>query len=261
VGGRTEHADAILLRSVDYGESDRIVTLLSATHGKIGLMARGARASRRRYASALEPFALIHVGLVPGRTGLGTLTEAQLRRGFTRVIANLERMRVAGAALELVRNLVPDAEPDAAVFATVVAMLDTLDREEVDPTALLALFDARMMTLGGFAPRLDACGGCGKQPRATQPARFDPRAGHIVCRDCGSAPEQLDGEARTQLARTLGPDWAAGADGTWNERSRDGALRAMRSFAEHRLGKALRSLDRSSSSARPGSNRPPAVSR
>src|SRR5262245_33859927 len=62
-----EQADALVLRAVDYGESDRVVTLFTREHGCVSAMARAARKSKRRFAGALEGFALIHVELSTGR--------------------------------------------------------------------------------------------------------------------------------------------------------------------------------------------------
>lgn len=236
----TQHTEALLLRSVDYGESDRVVTLLTAAHGKIALIARGARRSRRRFAGALEPFTLLEVGLVPGAgMALGTLVDAHVRRAFPRILGDLGRMGAAGAALELVREAVPEHQPDPSVYLTTAAAIEALDAEDAEPLAVLACFHARLMALVGFAPRLDACGVCGKRPGRAQASLFDPREGHLVCRGCGGATHRLAADARERLMRALSPDWIAAAKAPWPRRSVGPAYRAIHAFAEHRLGRAL----------------------
>ena len=77
---------AILLRSVAYGEADRIVTLLTDAHGKVALMARGARRSQRRFAGSLEPFAVIEAEVALGAGEVGRLGGARVLQAFGRAI-------------------------------------------------------------------------------------------------------------------------------------------------------------------------------
>lgn len=238
--GQSEHSAGLLLRSVDYGDADRVVTLLTASHGKIALIARGARRSRRRFQGALEPFTWLDVALVPGAgVGLGTLVEAHARRAFPRILADLARMGAAGAVLELVRDAVPERETDAPVYLTTAAALEALDVEDAVPLALVTCFHARLLGLLGFALRLDACGQCGRRPESRQASLFDPREGRLVCRACGGASQRISADARARLARALTPSWIAAAAPPWPRRSLGPAYRAMRAFAEHRLGKQL----------------------
>src|SRR5690606_35881161 len=97
IGGvaRTEHTPAVVLRSIAYGEADRIVTLLTESRGKVALMARGARKSARRLAGALEPYAIVEAEIAMGSGDLGRLAQARVLRAFPGVLADLERMSVA----------------------------------------------------------------------------------------------------------------------------------------------------------------------
>src|SRR5690606_28858849 len=96
---------AIVLGVVDYGESDRIVTLLTREHGKIGAFARGGRASRRRFAGALLPFTLLEVRLVPRRGDLFGLSSCVIEEAFVGLRDSLEAISLAGYAAELCREL------------------------------------------------------------------------------------------------------------------------------------------------------------
>lgn len=228
-----------MLRSVDYGDSDRIVTLLTATSGKLACMARGARRSQKRFAGALEPFQLIEVELAPGSSGrLGRLAQARVVRAHPGILSSLERMNTAGEALELVREVVPDADCDLEVFAATAAMLKELGTPQTEPQALWVCFCLRLMALSGFSPRLDACGRCGKQPDVEQAALFDPRSGQLVCRECGGAPEKFSGRLRACLAQAAAGDWAGAARGLPRSELTQ-AHRAVHGFAEHRLERRL----------------------
>jgi DNA repair protein RecO (recombination protein O) len=236
----TDHSEALFLRGVDYAESDRIVTLLTRRFGKASFIARAARRSKKRFAGALQPLQLISVELQHGSGQLGSLARAEVVRTFPRVLSDLGRMSAGFAALELVRELSPEHDADPALFGTTLDMLQALDAADAAPERLALCFQARTLALSGFAPRLDACGACGKRPEGAQRAEFDPRAGHLVCRHCGGASEELGGAARVLLQRASGPDWIACARAELPDAELASARCALRAFIEQRIGKALR---------------------
>ncbi|MGD8861419.1 MAG: DNA repair protein RecO [Myxococcales bacterium] len=237
--GPTHFTDALLLRSVDYRDVDRIVTLLTRDRGKAAYIARGARRSRKRFGASLQPFALLRAEVAEGRGHVGTLSQAQVTRAFPRLLGELERMGAGYAALELLRELLPEREPAPTLFDDAVAFMQELDAAEVKPGALLLCFQVRALSLAGFAPELDACGLCGKRPAPERAGLFDPRAGHLVCRACGGAPRKLAGVTRARLREATGEAWSQAAAAPWPDDELGGALSAIRAFAEHRLGKAL----------------------
>jgi DNA repair protein RecO (recombination protein O) len=241
---RTEATAALLLRSVDYGEADRIVTLLTARFGKVGYIARAARRSKKRFGAALEPLTLLQAHVGAGRGPLASLERAEITRAFPRVLGDLGRMQAGFAALEFVRELTPEHEPDPGLFATVTAFLDALEAGAAPASSLVLCFQARLLALAGLSPRLDRCGLCGKPAPAESTALFDPQLGHLVCRACGGAAHRLAGAARIQLMRATGPDWIAVAAASGTDDAQFDAVRAaVRAFAEERIGRALRAAD------------------
>lgn len=241
---RTEATAALLLRSIDYGEADRIVTLLTARFGKVAYIARAARRSKKRFGAALQPLALLSAHVGAGRGPLATLERAEITRAFPRLLTDLGRMQAGFAALEFVRELTPDHEPDPGLFTSAAAFLDALDAGAAPADSLLLCFQARLLALAGLSPRLDRCGLCGKPAPAESTALFDPQLGHLVCRACGGAAHRLAGAARVQWMRASGPDWitVAAAGGVTAEQL-DAARAALRAFAEERIGRALRAAE------------------
>jgi DNA repair protein RecO (recombination protein O) len=235
----TDTTDALLLRAVDYSEADRIVTLLTADFGKASFIARGARRSKKRFSGTLQPFQLLRVELSHGRGELGTLARAQIVRPFPRVLGDLARMGAGFAALELVRELLPEREADPAPLGLTLELLDRLDQVAAPSARLLVCFEARLLSLCGFAPQLQQCGLCGRKPGETQAAEFDPHSGHLVCRRCGGASHRLTGPVRAALQLASGPDWSAAAQAAWAPPAVAEAHAVLRVFAEHRIGKAL----------------------
>jgi DNA repair protein RecO (recombination protein O) len=236
---RTDTCQALLLRAVDYAEADRIVTLLTDRFGKLSLIARSARRSKKRFGAALQPLCLLDVELSGADVELGSLREARVARGFPGILGDLGRMGAGFAALELVRELTAERQADGEVFEVAVLLLAALDAERVPASRLLLCFEVRLLALLGFAPQLGECGLCGRRPAPGRAALFDPRHGHLVCRQCGGAAHRLGGELRMALLRAASPDWIGAAERELDEIEVRNAHHALRLFAEHRIGKAL----------------------
>jgi DNA repair protein RecO (recombination protein O) len=235
VSARAEHDDALVLRSVDYGEADRIVTLLTRRHGKLGALARSARRSKRRFAGALEGFALLDAELALGSGDLARFQSARVTRAFPRLLGDLERLTVAGALLRLTRDLVPERMPDEALFDALVNMFEALDRADVPPAALHVAFEIRLLAMTGFAPLLAACGRCGKRPTSGRAADFDAERGSVICQSCGGAAQRLHGAVRDRLIAAMDGDVVEVAQAKWQSDELSEAQRLLDNFVAHRL--------------------------
>jgi DNA repair protein RecO (recombination protein O) len=236
---RAVFTDAVLLRSVDYGESDRIVTLLTREFGKVALIARGARRSKKRFAASLEPFLLVSAEVALGRGEVGRLSQAQITRAFPKILSDLERMSLAGAALELVRGTAPVRAADARVFSATVGMLEAFDQAEVARNEMLLAFALRLIATLGFAPRLDMCGRCGKRAPVEKPAYFDPGMGAVVCRDCGGGRLKLSADARARMTACFSGTWAEAAHDAWPKAVFTEARKATVGVLSEHLGREV----------------------
>lgn len=224
----------MLLRAIDYAEADRIVTLYTRRLGKIALLARGARRSRKRFQGALEPFSLLRVEFSTGREELGRLTHAQIFKPFPGILRDLKAIHAAGAALDLVRSATPVCEPDEKLFDATLTALEIFDKAPDWAWETLLCFQTHAMKLIGFAPRFDECGQCRKRPRDTQPGRFDPVTGCLICNSCGQAPIQLSAAVRRRLHEALSPRWTQ-AIGNWTAAQLEEGRSAISSFIAYRL--------------------------
>ena len=235
---------AVVLRTVDYGESDRVVTLLSEERGKLAAFARGARASRRRFGGALEPFTLLdaEVRERPG-SDLLVLESVHVVRPFGAIRGDLARIACAGYACELARELVRDSEPHPDLVDLLVEYLGRLDSGPARPAALRA-FELGALRAAGLMPRLDACARCGEAIAVAgegERLRFDPAQGGFLCRNC--APSSQGGrEASPATARALAALQAAGlasAEAAMPASVAAEARDVLTTFIEHHLGRRL----------------------
>jgi len=181
---RTAKLRAVVLRTVDYGERDRIATLFSRERGKLSAFARGARASRRRFGGALEPFTLLSVEVSERGGDLWGLEDAAVERGFGNLRLDLARIACGSYAVELARELVRDAEPHEELFDALVAYLVLLDDGPAQPWDLRR-FELDALRAAGLQPSLVDCARCGR-PAGDGPARFDPLQGGVLCAPCAA---------------------------------------------------------------------------
>jgi len=126
----------------------------------------------------------MHAHFRPGRGELAHLDSVSVDRSFHGILRSLEAIGAAGAALAVIRERVPDHEPEPVVFDATVRFLTALNAGAPPEEALLSL-QIRALVVLGFAPTLDRCVRCGKVPTQGRSASFDAARGGIVCRACG----------------------------------------------------------------------------
>jgi len=184
---REQRCEAVVLRHLDYGEADRIVTFYTREAGQIKGFARQARKSRRRFGAALEPFARVQLHWrAAARGDLVSLREAELldlRSGLRR---DLIAVALAGYGCELVEELFAEGQPHPGVYDLLRAFLDHLDANGGSPEARL-LFELRILHLAGYAPHLLHCSECGETLKSSEVA-FEAARGGSLCLTC--APEK-----------------------------------------------------------------------
>jgi len=234
----------IVLRVVDTGEADRVVTLLTRERGKVAAFARGARASRRRFGGSLEPFTLV-AAEVRERSGseLLGLDSVSPLDAFGGIRGDLARIACAGYAAELARELVRDHQPHEDLFDLLAAYLAALDAAPARPAALRA-FELLALRAAGLSPRLDACARCGGPLDAGRPVRLDPGQGGLLCGACQplAAPGSptLSPAAAASLVRLAEGGLAAAAAEPLAAPAGREARDALTAFLEHHLGRRLK---------------------
>ena len=229
----------MVLRKLDYGESDRIYTLLTREHGKVGALARGVRRSASRLAAALELFGRVDLQLARGRN-LDIVTQA-VRLPGPRIAADVERTAHASLIAELADRVSEERHPLEGIYELTVAALEELAREP-QPRRASAYFVTVALDLLGYAPQLSSCASCGRAlPEA--PAAFSPPVGGFLCESCAQSGMQLVGVGALKVLRLM----AAGDIELYRRLKLEGELMAevesvLEAQLEHHLDRQLRSL-------------------
>lgn len=196
-------SSALLLRAVEYGESDVIATFFTELEGKVGLIVRGARKNSKRVGGALEPFHSIEARYEDRRGELGVLREARVVRVRPLLAASLEAMDAAGRALRWTRHLCPAKTAEPAAWATLSSLLDELDHEgPLDTTSALAGAGLRLLADVGYSLDFERCVRCGKSCPPDRPGTLDLARGGLVCRECGGASLVVSAALREAASRT-----------------------------------------------------------
>jgi DNA repair protein RecO (recombination protein O) len=239
---RTVVDRAFLLRAVDFGDADRIVTFLAEETGKVSALARGARKSKRRFAGSLEPFSLLEIELKHGRGELDTLVRSKLAGSYPSILASLEKMTACGQALAIVRHLAPAREGDARLFRTVIEWFEMVEGAPAETLREFYLaFAIRVLALGGFAPEVDRCARSGETASAERVVLFDPRVGSVVSSKEGGGPIRLSPAARDFVRRARAKAWTSA--GRLAQGDLDSARKLVEGLFEHQVGAALGGLD------------------
>lgn len=172
---------ALVLRSYDFGEADRIIVLLTRGHGVQRSVAKGVRRSRSRFGSRLQPFVELDVQLYPGRN-LATLTGADTVSYYgSKIIDDFERYAAACAVLECAERLaVAELGADPYLFDATNRALSRL-QQTPHAVAVVDGFIVQATAHSGWGLSLFDCAQCGKPgPHHA----FHPGAGGAVCVSC-----------------------------------------------------------------------------
>ena len=202
--------EAVVLRSMRYGEADRILHAYTPMRGRIGAIAKGVRRSRSRFGGRLEPFFRIDLGLHEGRSDLLTVTSAQTVAPYARLRTDADALDGAARACDAVGRIFDSGEPHPEVFNLLCTYLALLDADPANATAARQLaFRLKLLLAAGLAPQLAACATCGEGDHI---AGYSPAAGGVVCVACEAGSFPLEPEAHTFLVEALGHPLADSPD-------------------------------------------------
>jgi len=177
---------AIVLRCWPFGESDKIVSFFTETHGKITGIAKGAKRSRKRFVNTLEPFSLVNLRFEDrAHSTLAFVHACDLIRPFNGLTTSLEKIALACYLMEITDGLTGEREENRLVFQHLRDGLIYLEENEISLT-FLTFFELRLLKLSGYQPMLEQCRRCRtKWPPGSQvKCRFSPRDGGVLCESC-----------------------------------------------------------------------------
>jgi DNA repair protein RecO (recombination protein O) len=183
VRDRRYRTEAIILTRLDYGETDRILTAFTPNHGKVSLIAKGARRPSSKYGSQLDYFGRVSLHLAVGRD-LDVVTSADVLDSHERLRGDLDAFACASYFAELVRHLTHDREENWRVYDLLRKSLALLD-QEVDSWAVTRHYELALLSALGYQPELFACVEC-REPLEATTNVFSARLGGMLCPACAN---------------------------------------------------------------------------
>jgi DNA repair protein RecO (recombination protein O) len=247
MAGRAYTTEAVVLRSIRFGEADRVLHLYTAERGRIGAVAKGVRKTKSRFGGRLEPLSHVELVLHQGTGELQTITGVQLIRAHDAARADYYRLSTGLIGAEAMLRLFPVEERNERAFTALTRFLDTLDgtphaadRPSLDPLALS--FQLKLLWLSGYLPHLTSCAECGADDATL--IGYSPRAGGAVCRACANQAEAiaLSAEGLRGIEGLLGSPLADAVGLGMSERAARDALRVVTASYEYNGGFRLRTL-------------------
>jgi DNA repair protein RecO (recombination protein O) len=232
--------EGIVLRSIRYGEADRVLHLYTPGRGRVSAIAKGVRRTKSRFGGRLEPFFSLQLVLHEGRSDLLTVTSAETIAAHSRLREDARALEGAARACEAVARLFDDGDPHAGVYHLLANELALLDGEPARATRANALaFRLKLLLAAGFAPQLAACASCGEREHLVG---FSGAAGGVVCAACEASAFALGQEAHDFLVGALGRPLAQAPDAP--ARALAQAERAILETLEHHAQVRLRPVGR-----------------
>lgn len=222
-------SEAVVLRSIRYGEADRILHLYTPARGRIGAIAKGVRRTKSRFGGRLEPFFRINAELHEGHGELLTVTGAQTISPHARLRGDAHAIDAAARACDAVARLFDTNEPHPHVFNLLcrqLALLDEQPREAVRARSLA--FRMKLLHAAGIAPQLAACALCGESEHLVA---FSGAAGGVVCGACEAGSFPIGGDAHGFMVGSLQAPLAQAPQTT--DSALGQAERAIAAMVEH----------------------------
>ncbi len=201
---KTFKTEAIVLRSIRYGEADRILHLYSREFGRIGAIAKGARKPKTRFGGRLEPFFRLALVLHRGRGDLHTVTSAETVEGYSDLRSSGRGIGAASDACGAVLRLLDGSEPNHPAYNLLCRYLSLVDADPLGPAAGpsgMVTFRLKLALAAGFAPELAGCSRCGNDEHLTA---FSGVAGGVVCPTCEANSFPMSAEAHNFMVSALG---------------------------------------------------------
>lgn len=225
------NTQAIVLRSAQYGEHDRMLTLLTPGHGRLDAIARGSRRPKSPLLGAVEPFCAGEYTLFGNKDKL-SVQQCRVYENFYHLRFDVDKLICATYCAALCESSAQPEEECTSMFHLLLKALAYLEHSELPLPLCVSGFEMRLMPILGYLPCMDRCIICGSGFDGG--GRFDAHLGGAVCPNCPShAPEMTLGARRIifKAARTdyekiallhNHPDWAL-------------AARLYRPFVLHRI--------------------------
>ncbi len=238
-------ATGIVTREIKYGDSSRILTVITREFGKISILAGGARSNKSGLLTVTQLFSYAAFTLFQGRgKGLYKINHGETLCSFGGLRDSLEKMAYASYFCEVANRVIPEDAPDPAQMQLLLNTLYLLAEEKIPYEQIKAVYEFRTLAAQGFLPPLSACARCGKTEGLTF---FSPAENVVYCRGCGKEESSGMIDAGTSVLGAISYIASADPKKIFSFRLPEQSLAYLSSLGEYclelQMEKHLKTLD------------------
>ncbi len=189
--------EGVILKSMRFRETSKIVTFYTRRYGKLAAVAKGARETRNKFGAALEPMTAVNLILYKKeQRDLQLVSQCDIRKQYKKIHSEMEKMGVGLSIVELLDQLTHNEEENPALFSLLDDTLDALESASGNAVNFRYGFELRFCGLYGFAPVFDHCVSCERKmepEKAGTTMVFQLDKGGLLCESCAAAipPAQI----------------------------------------------------------------------
>jgi DNA repair protein RecO (recombination protein O) len=242
---------AVVLRKIEYGDHDFIISFLTQSNGKISVIAKNAKQSVKRFSGALDLFSAYQIQCtypLKKKDALTILTQADLENGYANIRYDIFKTAYASYWTELIYFWLEEEKGQSELYDLIVFSLDALNTGKISMQVSNLLFQIRFMSISGFTPNIECCGAC-KTPVDQMEAKkvvFLFREGLIICEKCIKKPLKYGMKVSKGTLKQL--FWINNADICRTDRIKFSRLaitegeKLLELFIPYHLGREFKSL-------------------
>lgn len=196
--------EAVVLRSMKYGDTSKIVTFYTHQFGKLKGIAKGARRRENKFGASLEPMSYVSLVLYKKEhRELHLISQCDSIQSYGNIQNSIDKISVGLSILELTDKLSHDEEENHPLFSLIVETLSALDRNSMNIYSLGRSFQLRFVSLLGYAPSLDVCVECGKslmEYEGQSSVGIQLLKGAMLCSECANDAQARQAVGYRQLS-------------------------------------------------------------
>ena len=181
-------ADGLVLRAVDRGDNDKLLTLLTADQGKLYAILKGAHSMHRRQVAATEPYTWSNIDFYE-KGGVKWIKSATAIESFPALRYDMDKLFFAAYFCDVAAELSGEREPAGEILSLTLNALHMLASTKGEDARIKGAFEMRAACIGGFAPNLTHCRRCHRP--VTGNSLLDVMNGALICAECRSHTEGL----------------------------------------------------------------------
>ncbi|MEN2465009.1 DNA repair protein RecO [Ornithinibacillus sp. FSL M8-0202] len=174
-----EKIDGIIIKTKDYGETHKIVTIFSKKIGKFSAIARGAKKPKSRMAAVTQPFIYGQFFLYLNK-GLSNIQQGEIIDSYRTIREDIIKTAYAAYLMELTDKLLDEHVPNLEIYTQLTETLEWISNHH-DVDIPLMMYEMKLYRVGGFAPTVDCCAHCGEK---NPPFTFSMIEGGLLCSKC-----------------------------------------------------------------------------